>query len=394
MDNRQFIQLLEKYRLGMATEEESRFIEFYYDLFEMEPGLESGQNPEEIEQLKEEIRKRAWAKIHDEEAGTGKLKRLFARPARVAAAIIAIIVTGFMVFMMSNRRSAHESILANNAQPQNKNDILPGGNKAILTLANGQKIILDSVSSGGLVRQKDVDVRKQNSGELVYQIAGLSAKGGDLQLNYNTITIPMGGEFKVILSDGTKVWLNAGSSLHYPVAFVGNARRVSLSGEAYFEVAKQAGKSFVVEAGDAEIQVLGTHFNVNAYGDENAVRTTLAEGAVKVSKAGESRLLKPGEQASLYKQTGEIKVSDADVELAIAWTNDLFHFDNTNIELIMREVSRWYDVEVVYATRDLGKKNFSGIMSRYADVASLLQRLELTGVIHFKVEGKKITVMD
>lgn len=394
MDNRQFIQLLEKYRLGMATEEECKFIELYYDLFEMEPGLESWQNPEEIEQLKEEVRKRAWAKIHDEEARAGKLKKLFTRPARVAAAVIAIIATGFMVFVMSNRRSAHEVILANNAQPQNKNDILPGGNKAILTLANGQKIILDSVSSGGLVRQEDVDVRKQSSGELVYQAAGLSAKGGDLQLNYNTITIPMGGEFKVILSDGTKVWLNAGSSLHYPVAFVGNARRVSLSGEAYFEVAKQAGKSFVVEAGDAEIQVLGTHFNVNAYGDENAVRTTLAEGIVKVSKAGESRLLKPGEQASLYKQTGEIKVSDADVELAIAWTNDLFHFDNTNIELIMREVSRWYNVEVVYATRDLDKKNFSGIMSRYADVASLLQRLELTGVIHFKVEGKKITVMD
>ena len=380
--------------MGMATEEECKFIELYYDLFEMEPGLESWQNPEEIEQLKEEVRKRAWAKIHDEEARAGKLKKLFTRPARVAAAVIAIIATGFMVFVMSNRRSAHEVILANNAQPQNKNDILPGGNKAILTLANGQKIILDSVSSGGLVRQEDVDVRKQSSGELVYQAACLSAKGGDLQLNYNTITIPMGGEFKVILSDGTKVWLNAGSSLHYPVAFVGNARRVSLSGEAYFEVAKQAGKSFVVEAGDAEIQVLGTHFNVNAYGDENAVRTTLAEGIVKVSKAGESRLLKPGEQASLYKQTGEIKVSDADVELAIAWTNDLFHFDNTNIELIMREVSRWYNVEVVYATRDLGKKNFSGIMSRYADVASLLQRLELTGVIHFKVEGKKITVMD
>ena len=159
-------------------------------------------------------------------------------------------------------------------------------------------------------------------------------------------------------------------------------------------MAKQSGKSFLVEAATAEIQVLGTHFNVNAYGDETPVRTTLTEGAVRMSAAGESRILKPGEEASINKQNGEMKVASADVDMALAWTRDLFLFDNTNIKGIMRDVSRWYDVEVIYETKNLENKNFSGVMSRYEEVDSLLQRLELTGVIHFKVEGKKITVMD
>ena len=394
MDKTQFFQLLQKYRLGTATEEERELIKFYYDLFEAEPETLS---PEEADRLKEQLRQATWAKIRDGELKkNGRLKQLFSRPVRVAAAIVALLATGLLVYFLGNQKRGYgqEGVsLLHHPKQTGVEDIRPGGNKAVLTLANGQKLILDN-NHGTLIRQGAVDVQRPDTGELVYKASGLSHNANEQDLGYNTITTPLGGKFKVALSDGTRVWLNAGSSLRYPVAFAGKQRQVWLSGEAYFEVAKQSGKSFLVEAATAEIQVLGTHFNVNAYGDETPVRTTLTEGAVRMSAAGESRILKPGEEASINKQNGEMKVASADVDMALAWTRDLFLFDNTNIKGIMRDVSRWYDVEVIYETKNLENKNFSGVMSRYEEVDSLLQRLELTGVIHFKVEGKKITVMD
>lgn len=395
MDKTQFFQLLQKYRLGTATEEERELIKFYYDLFEAEPETLS---PEEADRLKEQLRQAAWAKIRDEELKkNGRLKRLFSGPVRVAAAVIALLATGLLVYFLGNQKRGHGQegySLLHHAKQSGVEDIRPGGNKAVLTLANGQKLVLDNTNPGTLIRQGMVDVQRRDTGELVYNVSGISHSVDGPNLSYNTITTPMGGKFKIALSDGTKVWLNAGSSLRYPVAFAGKQRQVWLNGEAYFEVAKQAGKTFLVEAGTVEVQVLGTHFNVNAYGDETPVRTTLTEGAVKMSAAGESRILKPGEEGSINKQNGGMKVASADVDMALAWTRDLFLFDNTNIKGIMRDVSRWYDVDVIYETKNLENKNFSGVMSRYEEVDSLLQRLELTGVIHFKIEGKKITVMD
>jgi len=308
----------------------------------------------------------------------------------VAAAVLIAVIGTAVLYTLNKKKTDIASLPV--AQRYH-NDVNPGGNKAVLTLANGQKLVLDN-RPGMQIRQGTVDVQRPDTGELVYKVSGLSHNVNEQELSYNTITTPLGGKFKVALSDGTRVWLNAGSSLRYPVAFTGKQRQVWLSGEAYFEVAKQSGKSFLVEAGAAEIQVLGTHFNVNAYGDETPVRTTLTEGAVKMSAAGESRILKPGEEASINKQNGEMKVASADLDMALAWTRDLFLFDNTNIKSIMRDVSRWYDVEVIYETKNLENKNFSGVMSRYEEVDSLLQRLELTGVIHFRIAGKKITVMD
>ena len=394
MDKTQFFQLLQKYRLGTATEEEREMIKFYYDLFETEPEMLSA---EEADQMKERLRQTTWSKIREEELKKkGRLKQLFSRPVRVAAAIIALLATGLLVYFIGNQKRGHGQgniSLLNHAKQSDHADIRPGGNKAVLTLANGQKLVLDN-NPGTQIRQGTVDVQRPDTGELIYTVSGVSHNIDEQDLSYNTITTPLGGKFKVALSDGTRVWLNAGSSLRYPVAFAGRQRQVWLSGEAYFEVAKQSGKSFLVEAGAAEVQVLGTRFNVNAYGDETLVRTTLTEGAVKMSAAGQSRILKPGEEASINKSNGKMKVAFADVEMALAWTRDLFLFDNTNIKSIMRDVSRWYDVEVIYETKNLGNKNFSGVMSRYEDVDSLLQRLELTGVIHFKIVGKKITVMD
>lgn len=211
---------------------------------------------------------------------------------------------------------------------------------------------------------------------------------------YNTISTPRGGQYQVMLPDGSKVWLNAASSLRFPTAFTGKERQVKMEGEAYFEVAQQASKPFVVVTGNIKIKVLGTHFNVNAYSNENTIRTTLAEGAVRVSKEDKSKVLEPGEQVQFDKQTGNMSIKQVNVDQMLAWKNGLFYFDNTNIKTIMKQVARWYNVDAVYETAQLKNKNFSGITSRYKNVDGLLKRLELTGTIHFKVEGKTITVMD
>ncbi|GAA4305358.1 FecR family protein [Compostibacter hankyongensis] len=392
MTKKQFIRILHKYRRSKATEKECRFIETYYALFDGEPGTEDDLTREEREELKQRIKNQVWENIYNHEASQAKERKLFVRPARIAAAVLMLLAAGVFCYLMTRRAPGHKNALAKRETGRYENNVSPGGHKAVLTLSNGQQVTLGNSSAGVLAKQGGVIIRKQDSGELVYHNASGEAATG--QVYYNTITTPQGGEYKIVLSDGTKVWLNARTVLLYPTAFTGNVRRITLSGEAYFEVAQEEHTPFIVEAGHTKIQVLGTHFNVNAYEDEGAVRTTLSEGAVRVSAGKESRLLKPGEQASLNNRTGRLKVKPADVDRALAWKNGLFYFNNTDIQTILREVARWYDVEIVYQAKDLEGKRFSGVMSRYAEVSALLERLELTGTVHFKVEGRTIIVLD
>lgn len=392
MDKKQFIHLLKKHRQGAATAEEQQFIASYYRLLELKAGPEADLDAEEKELLKDVIRKRIHEQIADEPPAKKKIPVLMIYAAKVAAAVIILLGAGLMFYTAGHRKpAANHPVIAAGVPQQHKNDMAAGRNKAILTLANGQKIMLDSALPGILVKEGNIDIRKKDSGELVYRSAATTNNNEELQ---NTITTPRGGRYKVILSDNTEVWLNAGSSLSYPITFHGNERKVTLTGEAYFEVAPDADQPFVVATGNTRIQVLGTHFNVNAYSDEKVIRTTLTEGAVRVVKGNESRLLKPGEQASMNKQTGMLKVTHVDVEEALAWKKGLFQFNNTQLEVIMREVSRWYDMDVVYLTKHLDDKRFSGIMSRYSEPAALLRRLELTGVVHFQLQGRQIIVMD
>jgi hypothetical protein len=392
MDKKQFFQLLKKHRQGIATPEEEQFLASYYRLLELKSGPEKELDAEEKELLKETIRRR----IHERMApapAEKKERHLFAYVAKIAAAVIILLGACLMYYTAGHRPPAAgegDSPVAVNRAQHPANTIAAGRNKAVLTLANGQQIMLDSILPGMLVKEGNTDIRKRDSGELVYHSIAAAGSAG-LQ---NTITTPRGGKYKVTLSDNTEVWLNAGSSLSYPIAFHGSERRVALTGEAYFEVAPDADQPFVVTAGNTRIQVLGTHFNVNAYNDEKVIKTTLTEGAVRVFKGDESRLLKPGEQASMNKRTGMLKVRPADVEAAVAWKNGLFQFNNTQLEVIMREVSRWYDIDVVYQTKHLDGKRFSGIMSRYSEPAELLRRLELTGVVHFRLQDRQIIVMD
>jgi len=391
MKRKQFIRLLKKYRNGTATKREQRFVESYYNFLETEQGLEDWLNTRQSEEVQATMLHNIWETIKQQETGSEAFvaKRFITKPLRMAAVVAALLATGIMFYLIRNRPNGeNKNFSKNNEEQPFKNDIHPGGRKAVLTLANGEKIVLDTASKGSLGQYGSVNIRKQESGELVYK----TVEGKEDVTAYNDISIPLGGEYKLVLSDGTKVWLNAGSSLHYPVAFNGRSRKVTLRGEGYFEVAKRTDQPFIVEAGGAEIKVLGTHFNVNAYDDEKGIKTTLAEGAVRVSSRGKGVILAPGQQAVVDNGSGSMQMKTVDVDRALAWKNGLFYFDNTNITMIMREVARWYDVQVIYKTDNLKTKNFSGIVSRYGDVGALLQRMELTGTIHFELKDRTIVV--
>lgn len=389
MNKKEFIQLLKKVREGTATEEERKFVEAYYDLLEAVRGGDSRLNEEAKEQVQQKVLDEIWRKINQQPP---ELQKVWRNPAawKAAASVALLLTAGAFFYTVGNRQADQVSgrPLAENTGQHHKDDIQPGSSRAVLALAGGQTILLDSAQQGVLARQGNTKVVKLADGQLAYQ-----GRQSGQRLLYNTVTTPKGGQYTLTLSDGSKVWLNAASMLRFPTAFTGKERKVEMKGEVYFEIAKQIGKPFVVETGGARIEVLGTRFNVNTY-DKNTVRTTLAEGQVKISQEDKSSVLTPGEEASITKGAAGIYVQKVNVDKTLAWKNGLFYFENTNIRTIMQEVSRWYNVEVVYQTRDSKNKNFSGVLSRYSQVNALLKRLELTGAVHFRIEGKKIVVTD
>jgi len=275
-----------------------------------------------------------------------------------------------------------------------QDDVAPGGNKATLTLANGSKIILDSTHNGALTEQGGINVVKLN-GQLAYKPGGNKT----VELLYNTVTTPKGGQYQLLLADGSRVWLNAASSLRFPTAFIGNERKVELTGEGYFEVAKNASVPFKVNiAGKCEVEVLGTHFNINAYADEATVNTTLLEGKVKVTAVTQlqpathkAQILSPGQQTLLYS-SGMIKLNtNVNVEEVMAWRNGVFNFDGADIDVVLRQLARWYDVSIVFEG-EVPRRNFAGEMQRDLNLSQVLRILEKNNV-RFRIEGKKLIVL-
>lgn len=296
----------------------------------------------------------------------------------VAAAVIAVIAGSWWFYTQQPAVQQKDIAVA-----PKTNQIIPGGNKAVLTLADGSQVILDSAGNGAIATQGNVKIIKLADGKLSY-----SKEGATNEVVYNTISTPKGGKYDITLSDGSKVWLNAASSLTYPNAFVGNERKVTLRGEGYFEVAHNAAKPFHVMVNDIDVAVLGTHFNINSYEGEPALRTTLLEGKVVVKKGTQQATLKPGQQAEI---TNNININnDVDIEEVIAWKNGVFVFNNTNIETILRQVARWYDVDVVYENKT--NETFSGVIPRSENISKLLKILEATGKVDFKINGKQIIV--
>lgn len=267
-----------------------------------------------------------------------------------------------------------------------KKDLPPGGSRAILTLSNGSTVVLDSIGNEFVTQQSNTQIVKTAKGQLSYTTLNQNSK----ELVYNSLSTPRGGQYQLVLPDGTKVWLNAASSIRFPVAFVGKERKVTITGEAYFEVAKDKKKPFIVSSANMDVEVLGTHFNVSAYAEESIVKTTLLEGSVKINNKKSEVYLVPGQQSQL-NNSGHFSIkNNIDVDKEIAWTKGKFQFNSNTIQEIMLQLSRWYDVEVIYQGK-VSSETFSAIIKRSSNISQVLKLMEASGV-KFDIEGKKIYV--
>lgn len=311
--------------------------------------------------------------------------------------IAAMFVVGFILFF---KYYPSDDILEAAVNPTNTEQIVPGGDKAILTLADGRTINLDDLDEGQIADEMGVRISKTAEGQIFYEP---TSESGSLAARYNRIETPRGGEYRLILPDGTKVWLNAASSLKYPTHFDDNIRMVELVGEAYFEVPQRVGndrnqQSFVVETPMQRVEVLGTQFNVNAYPDVANEKTTLVEGKVRISafadnENGSFRTLKPHEEATIdVSGRSPISVTQVDPSVATAWKDGYFAFADAHITDVMRTLSRWYDIEVVYEN-DLADTSFGGTISKFEDFSKLLEAIELTGSVRFEISGRRVIVM-
>jgi transmembrane sensor len=302
----------------------------------------------------------------------------------IAAAALTGLVALTGILWWAKRNEVSDSTVAVNVY---KNDVKPGGNHAILTLANGTHIMLDSAGQGNLVSQGGAQLIKVDSGNLAYK----AMDSNHNTISYNTLATPAGGKYQVTLSDGTRVWLNALSSIRFPTTFKGSIRSVDLTGEAYFEVAKDKRKPFHVNANGVDVQVLGTEFNVNAYPDEPSIKTTLVQGSVRLAKANATLLLKPGEEGQTSGTSGLVLDKDVDIDQALAWKNGKFSFEGADIRTIMRQIGRWYNVEVRYQG-DPGDYLFDGQIGRDLNLSEVLAGLSKSNV-HFKIDGNVLTVL-
>ena len=305
---------------------------------------------------------------------------------RIAAAVIILIIGAGTYFLLNHPQKEHE-IVKSTKENHQKDDIMPGGNHALLTLSNGNTIILDNAKNGNLGNQGNTQVMKLDSGTLAYY----NNNKNDQEVVYNTISTPRGGQYEIKLPDGTHVWLNSASSLKFPTTFSGTKREVELSGEAYFEVVKNKQMPFEVLVGSTKVSVLGTHFNINAYNDEPSINTTLLEGSVKFTVGSIEKLLHPGQQSVFYTSSQTVKVYSVDVQEVIAWKNGFFEFDNTDLATIMRQLSRWYNVDIIYQTTN-NKGLFGGGISKQLNLSEVLHLLETNGV-KFKIEDRKVIVL-
>ncbi|HEX5552880.1 MAG TPA: FecR domain-containing protein [Chitinophagaceae bacterium] len=396
MTEEQLTGLIQKYLSGEATEEEKIKVEQWYESFEANSlrfmsGEAKGTDMSATRSL-DAIKKKIAQKQAESRESAPVSKTKVIHFWRVAAAVAVLILFSGTIYFLSHSSNKRSTVPLVSV----KNDIQPGGNKAILTLGNGTKIVLDSTNTGILSIQGNTKIVKLNGGQLAYNpdpsaTPGVTSRDKvQSKVQYNTITTPRGGQYEVRLPDGSKVWLNAASSLRFPTAFTGMDREVQVTGEAYFEIAKKANQPFKVSVKGMIVNVLGTHFNVMAYDNEPVIKTTLLEGSVKITQGDKNLILKPGQEAQLNQNDGLELIKDVNVDEAVAWKNHLFWFDNDDIQSIMRQLSRWYDADVVIEGKipDL----FTGSIPRDVPVSKIFEVLEKTGSIRYKIENGKIIV--
>ncbi|MFL5745613.1 MAG: FecR family protein [Niastella sp.] len=407
MNQTQATDLLNRYSSGNCTVAEQQLVEAWYQELVNTGELEYGEG--EKGSIQEAIEIELLQSIATDEipytsyTGETPVRQMHNRTWWAAAAIL-LCLSGTVVYLL-NKRAATDLAKAGSTL---KNDAEPGSNKAVLTLANGKTILLDDAANGVVAQEGKAKLEKPDDGKLVYSSDNSSGEG---PLSYNTLATPRKGQYQLRLPDGTKVWLNAASSIHYPTGFRGKERRVQITGEAYFEVTHDKEMPFIVEKGDMQVEVLGTHFNVNAYDDESAIKTTLLEGSVKVVRqwavdSGELAkgkrqkakdkiqevVLKPGEQAIAAAHSSLTIHHSPDLEQVIAWKNGLFHFESADIKTVMRQLARWYDVDVVYEGPAVKNDPLFVEISRNTRLSDVLKVLQESGSAKFSIQGKMIIV--
>lgn len=375
MNRKEAEELFNKYTTGNCSAKEKLLFETLY------AGIARSEKHDAPDRYElKDVKEKIYARLP--KAASGRTSKLWKRIATVAAAVGAITV-GIWFYTM------RQPIMA-------QKDIAPGRNTATLTLSNGKTITLSGAKTGVILGASKLTY---NDGTTVDPSSQeeIAKQSVDQTLTAST---PRGGQYQFILPDGTQVWLNAASKISFPAQFSGTTRKIFLSGEAYFQVAKNKARPFIVESKGQEVTVLGTHFNINAYPDESSIKTTLLEGSVKVASLsvgsslpghpGNEQILTPNQQAINTGST--IKVSTIDPEEAIAWKNGLFMFNAESLSSIMKRVSRWYNIQVVYQDSELGNEVFSGSVSRFDSISSLLRQLENTASVKFKIEGERVIV--
>ncbi len=376
-------ELAEKFLRGKISGEERTYFENWYADFNDEHLNLNNSKYKDAEEMRHSILTMVEAEIEKEEVPFAARKSSLKWYRFAAAASIALFLGIGLLFFIHR-----QPVLLSKS---GSTDHVGGKNTAILTLADGKKIILNNAKEGELAREGNMVIRKTSEGQVVCEMAGGDSRGkSSSEENYHTICTPRGGQYQIVLEDGTRVWLNSASTMKFPSHFKGDERKVELTGEAYFEVADNASMPFLVTSGNQLLRVLGTHFNVNAYQDEGTINTTLIEGKVKVSQisGGKSRLIEPGQQARLGSGIELLNVNAGDV---ISWKNGYFVFSGEKVQNVMKQISRWYDVDVTYEGT-VTSETFVGSIPRDKPLTEVLRILELTKEAKFRIEGKEVVV--
>lgn len=380
MNETEFLELLKKHQNGTLSDEDKDKLDAWY--------LHKAANSNK--QLSEYELADSYENLKSRLPLVKQPKVINLWPRIAAAASIALLFgVGIFYFTKSELRVEQENIQV----VEKPKEIAPGGNRGILTLSNGKQIVLSDISSKDIIAKEDQDevtIKMDANGVITYVINPKANDSEEDANSFNTLATPTGGQYNIVLADGTKVFLNAVSSIKYPTQFNGNQRIVELEGEAYFEVAKDKSKPFLVKSANQTIEVLGTHFNVHAYNNESVVKTTLLEGSVAVSSKNQKAILKPGQQSNISESSSKIAVKEVDTEAAIAWKNGRFKFDNADLKSVMKQLERWYGIKVEYRG-DVSDVRFNGGTFRNKNLSEVLKVLELSN-IKFKVEGKTIIV--
>ena len=394
MDIKSILTLLDRYLKNQSSTKEKEKLDEFFE--ENSNSIEASKSIENVSKLEDKIFNYIQFGIKEQVKKESTLNRM--PYLQIAASILVIFLFSTTIYFYRSSLASKSQLPI--AQGVAKiEDKQPAKNIAILTLGNNSQIVLDEASNGEIAQESGVSILKTDKGELIYKIRNSNKLSNNDLNKYNTISTPMGGKFKVILPDGSLVVLNAASTLKYPVHFDEKLRKVSFTGEAYFEIAKLEDKRkkrvpFYVYSNDQIVEVLGTHFNINSYDNEEYSKTTLLEGSVKIineKSAKPAKILKPGQQAVIKRGDIQTKIMIADEAQALAWKDGYFLFKNTNIKDVVNELERWYNVDIQYEEA-MEFENITGYISRNVKISSVLKMLQLSGIVNYEISGSEIII--